>query len=372
MTSTRVLRGVCLILLPLLTGCEKAVPEGVNHPLPEALAQIAQEATAFLSPDTVPSTRMTDDARARWTQLRHRILQARPGAIIGALDGNGVDVLAELTEVVIPASGEIYVLDGRNGRVIVFDSAGVAVHWFGRIGDGPNEFRLPAPIQVLGDTLLMGQVGAVKTFTRGLAGFEWYDQETIETVPFSMCASDGRIFLGGHREPEGMVRQYRPSGGVPFGSGYLFGSPGVQRSLSEGIITCENDADVVVYGHRHSPSLVAYSYAGRKAWSTSLSDYVQGYWLEVGSLRGAPVPPRETLSRLLPTGVGFLMASYYRELEMGESGVRTYLLDFATGEGGLLEESSPNGRILAMNSDLYVRSVPGPYPRLQIWHMEQG
>ena len=47
------------------------------------------------------------------------------------------------------------------------------------------------------------------------------------------------------------------------------------------------------------------------------------------------------------------------------------MLDYGTGQGGLLEEDPQAGRILAMNGALYVRSVPGLYPRLQVWHMEE-
>ena len=293
------LRFRCLLCAAVLVvACTDAPQDGVNHPLPEALAEMRRDATATLLPDTVPSSDMSSDARADWTNLRRDILSARPGKIIGVVDGNGVDVIGELTAVVISASDEIHVLDGRNGRVIVFDANGSITDWFGRIGDGPTEFRMPAPVLVTGDTLFVAQMGAVKMFVRGVEGYEWHGHAEIETtMPFSMCASGERIFIGGHREPEGMIRQYRPAVGPAFGSGYLFGSPRMQSALSQGVIMCEKEAAIVVYGHRDTPSLVGYTFDGERAWSTTISEYVQGYWLEIGQLRGAPVAPRETLSR---------------------------------------------------------------------------
>ena len=49
------------------------------------------------------------------------------------------------------ASGNLYVLDAPNARVVVFDTTGAFVRSMGSSGSGPGEFRMPASLSVSSD-----------------------------------------------------------------------------------------------------------------------------------------------------------------------------------------------------------------------------
>ena len=69
---------------------------------------------------------------------------------IGVLDGEPWEMFGAVREVAFDAQGRLYILDGLGGfggqgvRVLVFDAGGTFIREFGRSGNGPGEFRMPA------------------------------------------------------------------------------------------------------------------------------------------------------------------------------------------------------------------------------------
>ncbi len=60
---------------------------------------------------------------------------------IGAVEGNGRDVFSSVTGVAVDKSGSVYVLDHIGQEIRVFDSTGTFKFAFGRLGEGPAEFK---------------------------------------------------------------------------------------------------------------------------------------------------------------------------------------------------------------------------------------
>ncbi len=58
-------------------------------------------------------------------------------------------------QVAISAGGDIFVLDGGNDRVVVFDPTGEPLREFGRSGQGPGEFRSPTALGVAADKVVI-------------------------------------------------------------------------------------------------------------------------------------------------------------------------------------------------------------------------
>lgn len=58
------------------------------------------------------------------------------------------DMFAELTSMDVDSDGNIYILDRKDKKVKIFDSAGKFVKKFGEEGQGPGEMYLPVSIQV--------------------------------------------------------------------------------------------------------------------------------------------------------------------------------------------------------------------------------
>jgi len=58
------------------------------------------------------------------------------------------DRFGELTSMDVDNDGNIYILDGKEKKIKVFDSAGKFVKKFGEEGQGPGELNLPVSLQV--------------------------------------------------------------------------------------------------------------------------------------------------------------------------------------------------------------------------------
>jgi len=357
-------------------GCGRGDDGSTRHPLPEALRDIRRGATSVLSSDTLPPATMHKVDAGRWTDMRKRILAARPGPILGAFGGEGLDVLGDLVNVTLDDAGRTYVLDSMNGRVVVFDADGRAVSAFGRVGDGPMEFRAPRDLVANRDTIIVAQTGLLKVFVRTDREYLLQSQVRLGGSLNSLCFSKGRVFGSVRRQPEGVVAEYGLAASnrrQSFGMGYTVGWQYAQQTLSTGFVACGDNLGFVVYGHERLPALDAYAFDGRRVWSAIIADYQQGYWTETrDGWMVSPRPPRESLTSLVMTSADFVIASYYREDQDGNVTTRVYLLDARTGAGGLLEQTDRGDReILAISSERYVTYVRGTYPRLRIWHVEE-
>lgn len=67
---------------------------------------------------------------------------------IGSMDGAEWEVFARVNAVAFDSQGNLFVLDGGNQRVLVFDPAGRHLRTIGRQGGGPGEFLSPAGMAV--------------------------------------------------------------------------------------------------------------------------------------------------------------------------------------------------------------------------------
>ncbi len=71
------------------------------------------------------------------------VLELKEELSIGGAQAQGDDLFGQISDVVIDEAGSLYVLDGRNGHVKVFDASGKYLRAIGRQGQGPGEFEGP-------------------------------------------------------------------------------------------------------------------------------------------------------------------------------------------------------------------------------------
>jgi hypothetical protein len=70
------------------------------------------------------------------------------------------DMFAELTSLDVDSDGNIYILDRKDKKVKIFDSAGKFVKKFGEEGQGPGEMYVPVSIQLThNDEVVIGDAG---------------------------------------------------------------------------------------------------------------------------------------------------------------------------------------------------------------------
>jgi hypothetical protein len=70
--------------------------------------------------------------------------QLRERFRIGALEGDGADVLGDIRDLELGPAGEVYILDSQASEIRVFGSGGEHLRTFGRSGRGPGELSRPA------------------------------------------------------------------------------------------------------------------------------------------------------------------------------------------------------------------------------------
>lgn len=366
-----------VLALPLVVGAGIACGDStIRHPLPEALPD---PSGPTLANNTSPPAAMEPERAKRWMALRRAVLDARPGAVIGVLEGGGPSMFGSIQDVEIDGRGEIYVLDRLSSAIIVFDSTGTILAELGGEGDGPLEFRLPVAFDLLENgTLVVEELGgALKLFERHGPQFEFLGRTMIASFARDMCALGNRVFAeSGFSSYEGLVAEYAPDSSTPvrsFGDGYAFGSELTRMQMNHGSLACLSGSDRVAFGFRTQPRVDLYSSAGKRLWTAGVADYVQGWTLEAppeeGGTVATPRPPSEWLFGLRPFYGDHLIAVYNRQMSStSEEGSRTYLVDASTGWGALIGVDLE--RIVAIGGSMYVTMPRGLYPRLRVWHLD--
>jgi hypothetical protein len=88
---------------------------------------------------------------------RDNILRDRPVAVyaIGSEEGETWELLSNVISAAFDSKDNLYVLDGGNQRVLVFDASGRFVRQIGKQGGGPGEFQFPSRVAVLSDDRLV-------------------------------------------------------------------------------------------------------------------------------------------------------------------------------------------------------------------------
>src|SRR5688572_1248692 len=76
---------------------------------------------------------------------RDKILSEKPAVVysIGKEEGADWEILSGVRSVAFDARDNLYVLDGNNYRVLVFDATGKYVRSISRQGEGPGELMAP-------------------------------------------------------------------------------------------------------------------------------------------------------------------------------------------------------------------------------------
>jgi hypothetical protein len=108
-----------------------------------------------------------------------------PRATIGAADGEGPETFARIVDVELDPMGRVWVADGQQHQIRVFDSAGTHVRSIGRKGGGPEEFS-------------------------GIAGMDWAADGTLWVLDggnmrFAVYDTAGR-FITTHRRDANIVQ----------------------------------------------------------------------------------------------------------------------------------------------------------------------
>ncbi|MEX2282741.1 MAG: 6-bladed beta-propeller [Gemmatimonadota bacterium] len=161
---------------------------------------------------------------------RDKPLADKPATVfsVGAEDGQDWELLSGVRNVAFDAQDNLYVLDGNNHRVLVFDPRGKFVRKISQRGEGPGELMAPTAMTVSTDgSIVVGDIGR-----RAFSIFK-PDGSFVKNVLFEEGHAPG---MGGGGSA---ALQAHPRGGVvarsmPFLMGRLGGrGPGSEPSSAD-------------------------------------------------------------------------------------------------------------------------------------------
>ncbi|MGH7471013.1 MAG: 6-bladed beta-propeller [Longimicrobiales bacterium] len=168
---------------------------------------------------------------------RDKILPEKPAQIyaVGAEDGEEWELLSGVRQVAFDAQDNLYVLDGNNYRILVFDANGRFLRKISKQGGGPGELMSPVGLVVTTDgSLVVADLGR-----RAFSVFKT-DGTYVKNVAFPEGEMPG--FSGA-----GSVMQAHPKHGVVARIGMMLmfgaGGPGAAGAIARGIANGPNPAD---------------------------------------------------------------------------------------------------------------------------------
>ncbi len=219
---------------------------------------------------------------------------------IGVIEGDPDYQFAGIADIEIDEAGAIYVLDGRERRVAIYDSAGVFLNAFGRQGEGPGEFESPNKLLWNADTLVIWD-GRLLRLSYFDTGGTLLRDERAELPMFNKFAM----------RPDGQVwAQQGPSYWWPIrpgvdGVGHLVAMD-LQQQSADTLLTWEDRAMVPVR-FENGLTVVPRQYAPRVNWAADAQGQLfvargETYEIEVYSAAGQRIVTiKRDYSRLPPS-----------------------------------------------------------------------
>jgi hypothetical protein len=220
---------------------------------------------------------------------------------VGSMAGDDWEMFSRVTGVAFDGTGNLYILDADNYRVVKVDPQGGLLAEMGRGGEGPGEFGMPLAFSVT-------HQGEVRVFDLGKQGFTLFnpDGSFKTTVPM---AGDG-MFM----PPGGLLSH--PGGGM--GSG---GAGGMRISIGSGGGGADDFRRLTLFELKDEVEETSL-YEGWNPASVNSSGRVES--INTGSFQMSAPPMRafdpELMAGILPDGRIALVDSTNYEVKLLELG----------------------------------------------------
>jgi hypothetical protein len=133
---------------------------------------------------------------------RDNALTERPTTVfnVGAEEGESWEMFSGIRALAFDKADNLYVLDGMNFRVLVFDRSGRFVRQFGKKGGGPGELQTPLGLAVLAD----GNIAVTDLTNRGYVIYR-ADGTYVRNVTFADDEGMGMPFGRIEADPKGGI-----------------------------------------------------------------------------------------------------------------------------------------------------------------------
>ena len=381
MPKTRPLPWFLLLALTALPACSGGgvwPRNAIWHPTPDNLPA---PGGPLVRADTI-ITGVTGERSAEWAAARRALLDARTVTRVGVLSGSGPDRLGFVGDAARDDEGNVYIQDNSTEEIRVFSATGDFLHSIGGEGEGPEEIRsfLRFPDgrlvvnDVRGPTRMFEPANGSYRAVESLPLDEW----TEGMAPLDMCTVDDRVFVHTILKTHENTVIHEVSAEFDdvvgsFGDVYRAPVSVVRSTRSRGFITCAGEPATVVYGMYYFPFVKAYRPDNTLLWTAQIEDHVQGpIWQarrDEATVHPRGLPTEYILGvHALEPGFVVVQTGYYErpfpDQEWHMVRRRTYLLDRATGNGGLVSDNLP--RILWIGDASFVAAWSDPYAKVEV------
>ena len=383
----------CLLLLcvtlptfTFVTSCREGIipADAIMHPTAENLPP---PGGPLIRVDTLIRGLSDPERAAAWAAARRALLDARTVTSVGRWDGTGPDVLGVVGAAASDGKGNVYIQDNSTEEVLVFSAAGEFMHRVGGKGEGPEEFsEVRGFVRLPDGRLVVGQWergGPAKVLEPGperyrFAGPLLPDPSTGAMVVNDLCNVHDRLFIHSTSLAGDTLVIHEVSvdeGRVvaSFGESYRSQFAMDRRLNSYGSIACGEEPTTLVWGFFYFPIVKAYRPDNTLVWAASIEDFVQTPVYQNNPtersvhLRRSPAEHIVGAHALRP-GFVVLQTALLERPAPGEeretTRIRTYLVDQATGNGGLVSDSLP--WIAWIGDSTFVAGWSAPYPRVEV------
>lgn len=297
----------------------------------------------------------------------------------GLLDGPDDYVIGEIGDVAVAETGDIYFTDLRAMRVGWLHPDGSLGGWFGKEGDGPEEFSWLGAVAVLPDgRIVVADEGhrRVVFLRRGEAGLAFESALKINGYPGDLCVLHDHLYILSLQNGNVVHKLDRDgqvilSFGVPLGTPFELSdrwSGMVDRYSARGHLLCVEGSDRLVVLPDILPEVRAFDSSGRLQWERELSPYFRT--TPTQTAQGSVTMNGDPRSGTTHLGVGIwerdgLLGIQLLEADLGglpDAASEVRFLDLATGQ----ELSRQNGvpRVASVAGSTIIAWENAPFPRI--------
>lgn len=352
------------VILVSLLSCVKDISSERRHPNKENIYTDSE--VSFIINDNISNN------NSNLAHLSARIRDASPATDLN----QDKTLIGDIVDAVL-SGDSLFLLDSQAMSVLIFDTDGNYLSSLSRQGRGPGEFVNPTEINSHSNSLfVLNDQAFIQEFKQENHEYTFHAQTDLQILPNAMCLNDSHLFVKTYPitdESSSMedmrsiaVFENDNLAEAIFSFGNVYDSEfwGVSMILNTGGIECAPDSKSIVHYMNYLGQLTAFNNKGELLWKSKFKPF--NHIILHHRSDGAILPDEtisqdtfDSISRTAPVNSDYFLVQI-QSLSLKNSAdyepvLKTYLIDFNTGEGvfvtaGSLEFLSVDiaqGRLLA-------------------------
>ena len=299
--------------------------------------------------------------------------------IIGVAEGERHEMLGKVADIEIDADGRRFVLDSGLHEVLVYDSDGSYLGFFGGEGSGPGEFTEPGDLALSDSGRIAVVIGSrIQVFERQESGQFFYRNSFPSIGTYGCVMNDHVYVLKYYPDRPGSIQKLTLEGKwvASFGYTYKSKSEFITSLISGGLggrLACSEQHGVIGLMLLRIPVLHGYSEDGELLWRVKIEDVKPP---PIEEQRGGRSAVYKNHTKGDGLGAHFFVDGDEEHFNLtylvnaGRGGLHPwhyYRVDVQTGHGHYVGDAP---FIRARSRDYVIQSRSYRYPFLNVFHFD--